>query len=51
MAIFFVVVFMFVFSKGIEVLNSSNSYNIKYDGPDKTPAEKWLPFTKKKKQK
>ena len=35
-SIFFVVVFMFVFSKGIEVLNSNNSYNIKYDGPDKT---------------
>ena len=49
MAIFFVVVFMFVFSKGIEVLNSSNSYSIKYEGPDKTAAEKWLPFTKKKK--
>src|SRR5210317_420919 len=48
MSIFFVVVFMFVFSKGIEVLNSTNSYDIKYDGSDKTPAEKWLPFTKKK---
>ena len=48
MSIFFVVVFMFVFSKGIEVLNSSNSYDIEYDGQDKTPAEKWLPFTKKK---
>ena len=46
MSIVFVVVFMFVFSKGIEVLNSSNSYSIKYDGPDKTPEEKWLPFTK-----
>ena len=45
-SIVFVVVFMFVFSKGIEVLNSSNSYSIKYDGPDKTPEEKWLPFTK-----
>ena len=49
MAIVFVVVFMFIFSKGIEVLNSNNSYDIKYDGPDKTPWEKWLPFTKKKK--
>ena len=49
MAIFFVVVFMFIFSKGIEVLNSNNSYDIKYDGPDKTPWEKWLPFTKNKK--
>ena len=49
MSIVFVVVFMFVFSKGIEVLDSNNSYDIKYDGPDKTPWEKWLPFTKKKK--
>ena len=48
MSIFFVIVFMFVFSKGIEVLNSNNSYDIEYDGPDKTPEEKWLPFTKKK---
>ena len=39
---------MFIFSKGIEVLNSNNSYDIEYDGPDKTPEEKWLPFTKKK---
>ena len=48
MSIVFVIVFMFVFSKGIEFLNSNNSYDIKYDGPDKTPWEKWLPFTKKK---
>ena len=34
-------------SKGIEVLNSSNSYSIKYDGADKTPEEKWLPFANK----
>jgi len=47
MSIVFVVVFMFVFSKGIEVLNSNNSYSIKYDGPDKTPEEKWLPFSNK----
>ena len=47
---FFVVVFMFIFSKGIEVLNSNNSYTIKYDGPDKTVWEKWLPFTKKEKK-
>ena len=46
MSIVFVIVFMFVFSKGIEVLNSNNSYSIKYDGPDKTAEEKWLPFTK-----
>ena len=49
--IVFVVVFIFVFSKGIEVLNKTNSYTIEYDGPDKTAEEKWLPFTKKKKDK
>ncbi len=48
-AIVFVIVFMFVFSKGIEILNSNNSYDIKYDGSTKTPEEKWLPFSKKKK--
>tara|TARA_B100000767_G_C19274442_1_gene332774 strand:+ start:26 stop:481 length:456 start_codon:yes stop_codon:yes gene_type:complete len=46
MVIVFVVVFIFVFSKGIDVLNTS-SYTIKYDGPDKTASEKWLPFSKK----
>ena len=51
MIIVFVVVFIFVFSKGIEVLNKTNSYTIKYDGPDKTAEEKWLPFTQKKKDK
>ena len=47
MSIFFVIVFMFVCSKGIEVLNSKNSYDIKYSGPDKTAEEKWFPFSKK----
>ena len=48
MVIVFVVVFMFVFSKGIEVLTSPNpnSYSIPYDGPLKSAFEKWLPFTK-----
>ena len=36
-----------ILSKGIQVLNSSNSYSIKYDGADKTPEEKWLPFANK----
>ena len=48
MVVVFVAVFIFVFSKGIEVLNTS-SYTIKYDGPDKTAEEKWLPFSKKEK--
>ena len=46
MAIFFVVVFMFIFSKGIEVLNSNNSYDIKYDGPDKTTLQRIKDFVK-----
>jgi len=46
MVIVFVVVFMFVFSKGIEVLTRTNSYSIPYDGPEKSAFEKWLPFTK-----
>tara|TARA_A100001011_G_scaffold7208_1_gene8259 strand:- start:38 stop:496 length:459 start_codon:yes stop_codon:yes gene_type:complete len=48
MAIVFVIVFIFVFSKGIEVLTNTNSYKIPYGGPDKTAIEKWLPFTQKK---
>tara|TARA_Y100001978_G_scaffold128838_1_gene115061 strand:+ start:305 stop:757 length:453 start_codon:yes stop_codon:yes gene_type:complete len=46
MVIIFVIVFMFVFSKGIEVLTRTNSYSIPYDGPAKSAFEKWLPFTK-----
>ena len=45
MAIVFVIVFIFVFSKGIEVLTNTNSYKIPYGGPDKSAIEKWLPFT------
>ena len=48
MAIVFVIVFIFVFSKGIEVLTRTNSYSIPYDGPSKSAFEKWLPFTKNK---
>ena len=47
MAIVFVIVFIFVFSKGIEVLTNTNSYKIPYGGPDKSAIEKWLPFTQK----
>ncbi len=48
MVIFFVIVFMFIFSKGVEVLTKTNSYSIPYDGPSKSAFEKWLPFTKGK---
>ena len=46
MVIIFVILFMFVFSKGVEVLTKTNSYSIPYDGPAKSALEKWLPFTK-----
>ena len=46
MVIIFVILFMFVFSKGVEVLTKTNSYSIPYDGPAKSAFEKWLPFTK-----
>ena len=48
MTIVFVIVFIFVFSKGIEVLTRTNSYSIPYDGPSKSAFEKWLPFTNNK---
>ena len=50
MVIVFVIVFIFVFSKGIELLTSPNpnSYSIPYDGPLKSAIEKWLPFSKNK---
>ena len=43
-----VIVFNFVFSKGIELLTNTNSYSIPYDGPSKSVFEKWLPFSKDK---
>ena len=47
MVFVFVVVFIFVFSKGIEVFTRPNpsSYSIPYDGPSKSVFEKWLPFS------
>ena len=48
MVIIFVILFMFVFSKGVEVLTKTNSYSIPYDGPLKSAFEKWLPFTQGK---
>ena len=51
MSLIFILMFIFIFSKGIEVLTRTNSYEIKYDGPDKSAFEKWLPFTQKDKNK
>ena len=33
--VFFIIFFIFIFTKGVEVLTTSNSYSIKYDGPKK----------------
>ena len=42
--IFFLVFFIFIFSKGVEVLTKTNSYSIKYDGPKKTTLERIQEF-------
>ena len=33
--VFFIIFFIFIFTKGVEVLTKSNSYSIKYEGPKK----------------
>ena len=43
-AVFFLVFFIFIFSKGVEVLTKTNSYSIKYDGPKKTTLERIQEF-------
>ena len=42
--VFFIVFFIFIFTKGVEVLTKSNSYKIKYDGPKKTTLERIKEF-------
>ncbi len=44
--VFFLVFFIFIFTKGIEVLTSTNSYTIKYDGPAKTTLQRIKDFVK-----
>ena len=43
-AVFFLVFFIFIFTKGVEVLTKTNSYSIKYDGPKKTTLERIMEF-------
>ena len=40
----FFIFFIFIFSKGVEVLTKTNSYTIKYDGPKKTTLERIKEF-------
>tara|TARA_B100001093_G_C26038524_1_gene681197 strand:+ start:39 stop:488 length:450 start_codon:yes stop_codon:yes gene_type:complete len=44
--IFFMIFFIFIFSKGVEVLTKTNSYTIKYDGPEKTTLQRIKDFVK-----
>ena len=43
---FFVIFFIFIFTKGIDVLTRTQSYPIKYDGPDKTTLQRIKDFVK-----
>ena len=45
-AILFVIFFIFIFTKGIDVLTKTNSYTIKYDGPEKTTLQRIKHFVK-----
>ena len=45
-SVLFIVFFIFIFTKGISVLQRSNSYTIQYDGPEKTTIERIKEFVK-----
>ena len=38
--------FIFIFTKGVEVLTKTNSYPVKYEGPEKTTLERIIEFVK-----
>ena len=44
--VFFIVFFIFIFTKCVEVLTKTNSYNIPYSGPDTTVIERIKRFVK-----
>ena len=44
--VFFLIFFIFIFTKGIDVLTKTQSYTIKYDGPDKTTLQRIKDFVK-----
>tara|TARA_Y200000002_G_C22510827_1_gene591232 strand:+ start:132 stop:581 length:450 start_codon:yes stop_codon:yes gene_type:complete len=44
--VFFIIFFIFIFTKGVEVLTKTNSYNIPYSGPDTTVLERIKKFVK-----
>ena len=44
--VFFLIFFIFIFTKGIDVLTKTQSYSIKYDGPEKTTIQRIKDFVK-----
>tara|TARA_A100001011_G_scaffold396145_2_gene493221 strand:+ start:2667 stop:3113 length:447 start_codon:yes stop_codon:yes gene_type:complete len=44
--VFFIIFFIFIFTKGIDVLTRTSSYKIDYKGPDKTTLERIKDFVK-----
>ncbi len=45
-SVLFIIFFIFIFTKGIEVLTKTNSYTIKYDGPEKSTLQRIKDFVK-----
>ena len=45
-SVLFIVFFIFIFTKGISVLQRTNSYSIPYDGPEKTTLQRIKDFVK-----
>jgi 4-hydroxybenzoate polyprenyltransferase len=45
-SVLFIIFFIFIFTKGIDVLTKTQSYSIKYDGPDKTTLQRIKDFVK-----
>ncbi len=45
-SVFFIIFFIFIFTKGIDVLTKTNSYETPYDGPDTTTEERIKRFVK-----
>ena len=44
--VFFIIFFIFIFTKGIDVLTRTNSYSIEYEGPVKSTVERIKEFVK-----
>ena len=45
-SVLFIVFFIFIFTKGISVLQRTNSYTIPYDGPEKSTLQRIKDFVK-----